>query len=304
MAPLKGIVHNVANARRAPSATSGALAWPQTGSPHKHQRKLKKSNMKASDFTYLRDGVFELEKGDGVHFSDTNGFSLLLYGIVETETTLKELAEAALEDNRLLPIYITGTDHYREYDQGGSKLAEDKRLARPLVEIVPTMSKGQKVFIEARDTSDTGKVCVAKLLDVYSAWEIVRVSPKSLDPTLKEMAISELQEALTESGRENVPFHQQQGHEEMEIVVAKLYIERLEEAVSHYNYFQRNVDPTLQKGEENIHGIYTARQRFLDTAVNAINAGWHEGAKLCYRSYAKSAGLENSLEECLRMEAY
>ncbi|KAL8695749.1 MAG: hypothetical protein Q9201_007967 [Fulgogasparrea decipioides] len=273
--------------------------------------------MKASDFTYLRDGMFELEKGDGVHFADSNGFSLLLYGIIETETTLKELTEglevylpAALEDNSLLPIYIIGTDQYREYDQvaSGSKLVEDKRLARPLIEIVATMSKGQKVFIEVRDTSDcggnTGKVCVAKLLDVYSAWEIVRVSPKSLDPTLKEMAISELQEALTESGRENVPFHQQQGHEEMEIVVAKLYIERLEEAVSHYNYFQRNVDPTLQKGEENIHGIYTARQRFLDTAVNAINAGWHEGAKLCYRSYAKSAGLENSLEECLRMEAY
>ncbi|KAL8654819.1 MAG: hypothetical protein Q9210_001277 [Variospora velana] len=65
---------------------------------------------------------------------------------------------AALEDNRLLPIYMIGTDHYREYDQAasGSKLVEDERLARSLIEIVTTMLEGMKVLNEAGDTSDYG----------------------------------------------------------------------------------------------------------------------------------------------------
>ena len=46
--------------------------------------------MSARDFKRLRDGVFELQKGDGQHFPDKNSLSLVQYGYIEREIVTRE----------------------------------------------------------------------------------------------------------------------------------------------------------------------------------------------------------------------
>ena len=65
-------------------------ASKQTNSSPRKPKKAEQSGMSAGDFRRLRDGVFELQKGDGQHFPDKNSLSLVQYGYIEREIVTRE----------------------------------------------------------------------------------------------------------------------------------------------------------------------------------------------------------------------